>query len=504
MNPPSAEHSPAWARRHLPAMLLGLLFALLPFRLLHANDYGPLGLGEMIANSHLVVIANLKPSAGKLDVKVVEVLKGIQPPEFVIPTTTYSYQTLGREIPCAVFGGVAEIKLDDLPASSRWILFFQTDHKGGLRTFHPACVQPEAKKVRVLEILAMNQDPGPFIAAPQYAGDLDLIYTLGVRFTACHLSAPAVLSLETINGSTDFDSQEMPWQHTRFTCHFTFQPTRKPMLQMAPFEAQGALPDFIRSIDALQGFEKFAREAKDPLPPEFDVTLDTTGPKNIGGATFAAAADFLRTQLRSDNVNVIAAAYLALTKLMDLDAVSIAIGMLGHPDNKFRSHAAKFLSYAKDPRSIEALVTALDELPPCIRYGSKDYNPEVQQLSIALGSALRNLRDVRTVPALKRAIRKGYSDWLALTLSRLGDESAVEPLLFQLRNADLYYDASYLVTMIERSNLHVEPWMKESPRSDDDAGRHRMGNQWLEWWEAHQADFRIVRSWEEVRDKARP
>jgi HEAT repeat protein len=189
---------------------------------------------------------------------------------------------------------------------------------------------------------------------------------------------------------------------------------------------------------------------------------------------------------------------------MDLDAVSIAIGMLGHPDNKFRSHAAKFLSYAKDPRSIEALVTALDELPPCIRYGSKDYNPEVQQLSIALGSALRNLRDVRTVPALKRAIRKGYSDWLALTLSRLGDESAVEPLLFQLRNADLYYDASYLVTMIERSNLHVEPWMKESPRSDDDAGRHRMGNQWLEWWEAHQADFRIVRSWEEVRDKARP
>jgi len=485
-------------------MLLGLLLTLLPCRLLHANDYGPLGLGEMMAKSHLVVIANVKPSAGKLDVKVVEVLKGIPPPEFVIPTTTYSYQTQGREIPCAVFGDVAEIKLDDLPASSRWILFFRSDHERGFRTFHPACVQPETKKPRVLEILAMNQDPAPFIAAPQYAGDLDLIHTLGVRFTACHLTAPAVPSLETVNGSTDFNSEEIPWQHTRFTLHFTFLPPRKPMLQMAPFEAQGALPDVIRILDSLQWFDKFAREAHDPLPPEFDVTLDTTGPKNIGGATFADAADFLRTQLRSDNVNVVAAACRALTKLMDLEAVPLAIGMLGHPDNKFRSQAAKFLSYAKDPRSIEALVTALDELPPCIRYGSKDYNPEVAQLSDALGRALRNLRDARTVPALKRAIRKGYSDWLALTLSRLGDESAVEPLLFQLRNAGLYYDASYLVTTIERSNLQVEPWMKEAPMSDDNAGRHRLGNQWLAWWDAHQADFRIVRSWEEVRDKARP
>ncbi len=485
------------------AMVAMVVVFLLPAKRLNAETYRDIGFGEMIERSSLILFVKLTPAGERLDVQVEEVLKGERPRELETSWKIHSFKSDGVEMRYAEFGGAPIVPVDVLVASKRWVLFLRADDKGRLVPFHHDGLKPEEQKKRISEILAMRRNPAPFVASAKYAGDTDLIYSLGVQFFAVHVSAPAVPELE--QGLKSFLHpglplyDEIPWQHSRFTIPFTFQSSRQPMLQMKAFAAKGVLPDFIRKLDAAHEFERYAAAAKDKLPPEFVVTVDTTGPPKVGDLTFGAAADFLRSQLRSEKLEVVKAAYVALANLLDSDAVPIATGMLRHPDRKFRREAAKFLAYAKDPRSVEPLCAALDELPPCIRYGAKGYNDDDHELSGAVGEAVRNLRDPRTVPALKRAALKGYAgDWIAMTLSKLGDETAFEPLLSHLRKPDVRHYPDELVTMIQRSNLPVEPWMKKGLSSDDRAGERLRATRWIEWWDAHQKEFRIVRTWEEA------
>lgn len=487
------------------AILAIVALTLLPARWLHATTYQDIGLGHMVEISTLILLVKLTPAGEKLDVQIEEVLKGVPPRKLVIHSKISSYKSnTGLEKRRAWFGDAANVDLDELVAANRRIIFLQADDGGRFLTFHPSCLQPEGQKKRVSEILAMRRDPAPFVAAGKYGGDLDLIYMLGVQFFAFHVSSPTVPALELESffhpGWSSPLYEELPWQHSRFTIQFTFQSSRRPMLQMKPFAAKGVLPDFVRKLDSAQEFERYAASVGEKLPPEFDVTVDTTGPKSVGDLTFVAAADFLRAQLRSEKLEVIRAAYLALANLLDSDAVPIAVEMLRHPDRKFRREAAQFLAHAKDPRSVEPLCAALDELPPRIRNPSNGYNGGDHGFSEAVRTAVRNLRDPRSVPALKRAALKGYAgDEIAMTsLSRLGDETAFEPLLSHLRNPDVGHIPSGLVTMIQRSNLPVEPWMEKGLSWDDKAGIRLQATRWIEWWDAHKKEFRIVRTWEEA------
>jgi hypothetical protein len=481
------------------AMFAIVILTLLPAGSLHATSYRDIGLGEMVETSDLILLVKLTPAGEKLDVQVEDVLKGVRPHDLVLHSQIYSFESDGVKKRHAGFGGDARVDVDELAASNRRIIFLRPGHEGRFLPFHPDCVQPEAQKKRVLEILAMRRNPAPFVSSGKFEGDVDLIYLLGVQFFPVHVTAPAVPAIESWFRPGLPVYEEMPWQHVRFMVQFAFQPSRQPMLQMKPFAAKGVLPDFIRKLDANHEFERYAAVAREKLPTEFDVTVDTTGPKKVGDLTFAAATDFLRAQLRSEKLQVIEAAYRALVELLDSDAVPIANEMLRHPDRRFRREAAKFLAYAKDPRSVEPLCAALDELPPCVRYGFKGYNDDDNELSGAVGKAVLNLRDPRTVPALKRAALKGYAgDWIAMTLSMLGDETAFEPLLSHLRNPDVNHYPDELVRMIQRSNVPVEAWMKKGLSSDDYAGKRLRATRWIEWWDAHKKDFRIVRTWEEA------
>jgi hypothetical protein len=453
----------------------------------------------MVEGSSLIVLVKLTPAGEKFDIQVAEVLKGVPPRTLLIPSQISSYKSEGLERRSAAIGH-ALVDLDALTPTNRRIIFLREDDMGRFSTFHPACVQPEDQRNRVLEILAMRRDPARFVASAKHAGDTDLIYLLGVQFYALRITAPAVPLLEKYAQPYAPVSDEIPWQRTHFTVRFTFQSARKPMLQMEPLAAKGALPDFIRKADAMGAFEKSDWSERVKIPPEFGVTVDTNGPQNVGGLSFAAAANFLRTQLRLEKLDVIQTAYTALAKLMDSDAVPIAIEMLNHPDRKFRREAAKFLSYGQDPRCLEPLCAALDALPRCIRYAAEGYNEDDHELSGAVGKAVLNLRDPQTVPALKRAAFKGYAgDWIAMSLSRLGDETAFEPLLSHLRDPSADHYTGELLTMVQRSNLPIEPWMKAGFGSEDREGKRRHTARWLEWWDQHKKGFRSIRTWEEVQ-----
>jgi hypothetical protein len=483
------------------AILAIAILSLMPVCLVHATDYAYLGLGKMVERSDLIIVAKLTPSGKKLETKVEEVLKGNLPQGFELSGGINSYRSSqegGKEIHYGGFGGDTRVTLDDPTSSIQRILFLRIGPNGEAQTFHPACIEEVEKKQRVMEILAMAKDPAPFVISRKYAEDVDLIFSLGIRFYAFRILAPAVPELEKHSAAGREIPEEMPWQHISLKLSFNYEPSRKPMLEMTPFDAKGPIPDFIRKCEGFGVFDSLIKETKVKLPPTFSVTLDTNGPAQVGGLTYAATAAYLRKQLESEKLEVIKASYEALEKLMDSDSVPIAIEMLKHPDRKFRSEAAIFLSYAKDPRSVEPIIKALDELPPCIRYAEPSYNQEDDELGTSLGRVVLNLSDPRTIPALKRAALKGYAgDWLAITLSRLGDESAFEPLLSHWRNPNVNHYGNELVMLIKRSNMKVEPWMEESLWSDDRAGKLRQASQWLEWWEKHKAEFRVIRTWEE-------
>ncbi len=477
-----------------------ILLLAISIGLLRANDYGPLGLGELVEGSSLILLVKIVPNGEKFDVEIAEVLKGVPPKDLVIDQRTYSDLVDGREKRGLTFGGDTNVYVEDLTLSKYRILFLFEDESGGFIAGHPACLQLAEKKERVVELLAMMRNPAPFVMSSKYAGDVDLIYVLRREFYPIRVSAPALPALEESVRHEQFSGawrEYMPWQRTRFTLHFTYQDARTPKLQMAPFYGEGVLPDFIRRVDSFQGFERIATRAKEAVPPEFDVTVDTTGPTTVGDLTLADATEFLRGQLQSDRVEVVQAAFQALADLLDSAAVPIAIRMLESPDPAFLREAVVFLGYAKDPRSIDSLCKVIDDLPP---FASERYDKDRQfsELCSAVNEAVRNLRDPRIIPALERAVLKGYSgDRISEKLGELGDETAFEPLLSHMRNPKEFLDSGPLVTMVERSNLPVEPWMNETIQYDDHPGKERQSARWIEWWKMNKGKFRIVRSSEE-------
>ncbi len=470
-----------------------------------ANDYGQLGMGEMVEHAQQIYIVKLEPEGDKLHLRFQEVLKGSPRQGVVLTASISSYENQGRVSRVAVFGSDAKVSLDEGVLSDLRILFLSSYDKSGLRTFHPNCVQLIDKKDQVLEILAMRSDPAVFVNSPKYADNLDLIHVLGEVFAAIHISVPTFSALESYLGRNLALNEYIPWQHVRFAMQFSSTPLNKPMLQLAPLTVKGDVPDFFSQGFGWLLLEKYAESKKDMVPAMFEVIVDTKGLPKAGGLSFDDAAIFLRGRLRSGKLEVVRAAYLALTKLLDSEAVPVAMEMMSHQDRKYRREAAMFLSSARDPRSIGSLCAALDELPSCVRYAAKGYDEDDNRLSEAIGRALLNLRDPLSVPSLKRAALKGYAgDWIAMTLSQVGDETAFEPLISHLRNPNVDHYPSELITMIRRSNLPVEAWMTKGLSSDDSQGKQDRAAKWIAWWEANKASFRIVRTWREAQKVPAP
>ncbi len=492
------------SKHHSLRAILGIvLLCLLPFRMLHATSYGHVELAAMVDGVDLIVVAELTPTGETLNAKVGEVLKGSLPQGFELSTKISSYEADGKVIQYADFGGDARVKIADLISSKQRIFFLRKDGEGHFRTFRPDCMMEVDKRQRVSEVIAMAKDLTPYVMTSDYAGDVDLIYLLGDRFYALRVIAPAIPELERYMDKHREVFEEIPWQRTRLTLQFTYEESRKPSLQMELLEATGVLADFIRKVNAYGVFDSLQKGSKSKLPPTFSVTIDTNGPEKVGDLSFKDASKFLCKQLESKDADLVTAAFGALAKMMDPQAIQNAISMITYPNTRMRTQAAIILGYARDPVSIDSIISAVEFLPQQAPYGSPGHDQDLDALGDALGRAVRQINDPKAVPALKRVMYKGYAgSRLAIALANLGDESAFEPLLYHIRNPYVEHYPDELVNLIKRSNLAIEPWMNEGISSSDTAGKQRRAEKWIAWWDSHKTEFRIVRTWEEESKRA--
>lgn len=486
-------------RASLLAAVAGCVLTFLPMSPLHATSYADVSLAEMVTWSELIIVADVVPTEDKADFKVVEVLKGTPPDGFTLTGHLSTYEMGGKEKHSIVFSGDVSIPLNDPSTPVRHIFLLRSNPTGMPVTSNPTCGQPETEKARIREILSMVENPVPFVKDGKHDGDTGLIHVVGEKFRRFPVEGDPDPVLKLYLAGNLFIEDLLPWQRVRQEIKFTFDASREVQLQLVDYDEEGAIADFIRhfSSNPRFGSDRKLKEAK--LPAQITITLDTHGPEKAGGLTSAEASGFLREQLDSDKEEVVKTTYEALMKMRDTETVPVAMKMLLHPDRKLRKHAAIFLTRARDPRSIEAIAAAIDALPPCIRYSREGYNLEEEELSSALGYAVASIKSPAMLPALKRAAAKGYAgDRMAITLSQLGDESAFEPIITHLRDPKVDHYPDELITLVKRSNLPVEDWMDDGFSSEQREEEKRHSERWIAWWEAHKAELRIVRTWEEA------
>lgn len=487
-------------------MILLIAWIAAPGRDARATDYRLLDLRELTEMSAVIVLVDFTVKGELLKSEIKEVLKGEAPKGFQIESAIHSYtrpvnSPFPREegvkpkeevVRYALFGHDARIGIDDLQSSSRRLVFLKPDGGDSLQPFHPGCIQLAKERDRVLRMLAMGRNPAPFLAAPENAGDLDLIYILGERFFAFQLSFVGAPGLPPHRDhQVEGMPAALPWQRIRLAIDFTYQADRDPQLQSAPLAAQGALPRLFRKVGEMGDWRGLVPGTDDPPPARFSMIVDTTGPEKVGETTQAEALSFLRAQLRSSKMEVVREAYTALIKLLDLETVPAAIEMLRHAEPKWQAEAARFLSYAKDPRAVEPLCAALEALPPRLEKEPSELVSEGEPDDVMV-AALMQIGSPKALPALKRAALKGHpKSGIGDALGRLGDQREVEPLIEGMATQSGEYNNSHLLALVWRSNCPAEPWMKEGLTTGDEKERLHRRDLWQQWWARNKEKFRV-------------
>lgn len=398
--------------------------SVLPVR---AETTARFGLGHLVELTDLIVVADLVASGDKVEAEFVSVLKGQLPEDFRLSGSITKQWSERGQVPMATFAGHPLIEVTGERTKGITFLIFPEQRPGTSGIISFSCVQPAAMKPRILELIAMYDDPAPLVRSRKHNRDLEMIHLLGERFHSLRiegLDRPG-LGLRDENLSEKeqkarilyslFSDESVPWERTRLTVPFTYVKTRTPAFQLADFKEQGPMPDYIRKRSA--GFDVGNHWN---LPPTFSATLDTRGPEKVGQLPFAEAAAYLRELVRSGDSEVRSQAYDALARMRDNGTVPLALEMLREPDRKARGPAANFLASAKDPRAAESISTAIDELSPHIPARSEGHDEEEENLASSLAHAAKKLMDPQMLPALKRAVSKGYTEF-ASVVSGLGD-----------------------------------------------------------------------------------
>jgi hypothetical protein len=167
----------------------------------------------------------------------------------------------------------------------------------------------------------------------------------------------------------------------------------------------------------------------------------------------------------------------ALGDLKSKESVPLVIPLLRHKESTIRAAAAHLISGMPTRESVVPLAEALE-------FWAGTDSP----LTADLGKTLAALDDTAALPAVRRAIKKGEYDTTCWTLGCLGERDDFELMFEILRDRNSQAAAENLLTLVERSNKPYEKWM--SPNR----GKATLKKEWLSWWEANKADFRVVKT----------
>ena len=347
---------------------------------------------------------------------------------------------------------------------------------------------PLTDRERVIALVRMQRDPGPFVRDPRFSSDLDLIEFLGWEFG---------------QGRFEFSESDILTgrlsPHELSQCSWTQQPRSEYTLR----RDSAAWHNGFVCVPPCDDFGVCLRDKIEPdlddLKPEVQqvrIRVDIESPRSIGSLTRESAHRFLHDQLASPDSRVVTAALLALIQLRDSSASRQAIKLLEHPSRQVRAHAADLLAHSRETAAVAALAELLDQRKGPARSRADEASLDPHDVSEdeergAFIHALIVLGDERCLPTFLRALDRGDSG-SGGGVGRFCTADCMPVLIEEVGNPDSSYFevVSAIYGLVGRSNLapwQAEPWMSFHVTDGSQGAR------WRTWWEAHRSNFRLVR-----------
>ena len=193
----------------------------------------------------------------------------------------------------------------------------------------------------------------------------------------------------------------------------------------------------------------------------------------LGGLTRERLIAHFRACLDPSDPQLVQAAVQAPLRVGDAASAPLMTQLLTK-DTTARA-AADFLARHPVPEAIKPLCDLLD------RTAAEDRNGCERKIAIAL----MRLNAAEAVPAIRRAVERGLCYEICDALGFLGDSEDFQRLLPRLESSNPWDAQNRLRMLVERSNLPVEPWMKEqsSPRQ-----------KWGDWLEQKKGTLKIIKT----------
>ena len=204
--------------------------------------------------------------------------------------------------------------------------------------------------------------------------------------------------------------------------------------------------------------------------------------QQVGSLSRDGAVDFLRGLLRTAETPVVLAGLGALSRMRETTAVPEALALLEDRPSEVVVAALGYLGTSRDPRVVAPVRAILrDSL----------HGPHAsEKLSRAACKALAAYDDPAAIPELAMALQAGIEEANRILL-RMDVPEAINWILDQDSEPLSGTAVQSLYWLVRRSNQPPESWMRWNGWPCSEPGETA---RWRDWWQAHRADFKLVRS----------
>ena len=204
--------------------------------------------------------------------------------------------------------------------------------------------------------------------------------------------------------------------------------------------------------------------------------------QQVGALSRDGAVDYLRGLLRTAETPVVLAGLGALSRMRATAAVPEALALLEDRPTAVVVAALGHLGTSRDPRAVAPVRAILK--------GSL-YGPSASdEVSRAACKALAAYDDPAVIPELAMALQAGIEEANRILL-RLEDPEVIAWILDQDGEPLSGTAVQCLYWLVRRSNQPPESWMRWNGWPCSEPGETA---RWRDWWQAHRADFKLVRS----------
>jgi hypothetical protein len=204
--------------------------------------------------------------------------------------------------------------------------------------------------------------------------------------------------------------------------------------------------------------------------------------QQVGTLSRDGAVDYLRGLLRTAESPVVLAGLGALSRMRETTAVPEALALLEARPPEVVVAALGYLGASRDPRAVAPVRAILRE---------SQHGPHAsEKLSRAACKALVGHDDPAVIPELAMALQAGIEEANRILL-RMDVPEAIGWILDQDGELLSSTAVESLYWLVRRSNQPPESWMKWNGWPCSEPGETA---RWRDWWQAHRADFKLIRS----------